>query len=120
LEFVASGGAVGGDDSYTTVLARSFSRFRGKEMDVHENVPVEMARKARKGTVRERKPGYRLVAARTPTVPAPRPRSPPITPPLTVALEAELVIEVSCLNGLLLGSWNGSVLTCNAALLLLS
>lgn len=58
-----------------------------KDTGVLENVPVETARKTRKGTVRERNPGYRLEAAITPAVPTPNPMRPPKRPPLTVALD---------------------------------
>lgn len=50
------------------------------------NVPVEATRKARKGTVRARKDGYRLLAATTLAAPSPVPMRPPIEPPLIVAL----------------------------------
>lgn len=62
-------------------------------MHIQEKVPVDTARKTRKGTVRERKPGYRLVAAMTPAVPIPNPIRPPKMPPLTVALVSTLAFE---------------------------
>jgi len=99
----------------------SFHARIGREgVYILENVPVETARKTRKGTVRERNPGYRLVAAMTPAVPMPKPIIPPKRPPLIVALVPTLVFEASCLNGSRLQSWSGIVLTCNAQPLLLS
>lgn len=51
-------------------------------------VPVDVIKKARKGSVRLRKAGYRVEAAHTPNAPAAVPTIPPPIPPLRVALAA--------------------------------
>lgn len=50
------------------------------------NVPVEVTRKARIGSVRALKDGYLRDAPTTAPRPTAVPMSPPIVPPLTVAL----------------------------------
>lgn len=50
------------------------------------NVPVEATRKARNGTVRALKDGYRRLAPATAAAPTAVPMRPPIDPPLMVAL----------------------------------
>jgi hypothetical protein len=50
------------------------------------NVPEEATRKARKGTVRARKDGKRLLAPMTTPAPMAVPMAPPMDPPLIVAL----------------------------------
>jgi hypothetical protein len=50
------------------------------------NVPVDVTRKARKGSVSALKDGYLLLAPMTAAVPSAVPMAPPSTPPLTEAL----------------------------------
>lgn len=66
------------------------------------NVPVEVTRKARKGSVSALKDGYLLLAPMTAAVPIAVPMTPPITPPLTEALGrvlAKLPLSFCCLVG---------------------
>jgi hypothetical protein len=55
-------------------------------LNVHPNVPVETAMKARNCIVRPRKVGNLLLAHQTAALPAAKPRAPPTTPPLSVSL----------------------------------
>jgi hypothetical protein len=55
-------------------------------MDVPMNVPDEVTRKARNGSVRARKDAYRRLAPTTAAAPIAVPARPPIIPPLREAL----------------------------------
>jgi hypothetical protein len=74
--------------------AMTAKRVRVSMMDVARpgglyspmNVPVDVTRKARKGSVSALKDGYLLLAPMTAAVPIAVPMTPPITPPLTEAL----------------------------------
>jgi hypothetical protein len=56
------------------------------EVDLPENVPQPLIRKARKGNVRPLNAGYLADAAYTPAPPRASPIAPPMEPPLIVAL----------------------------------
>ena len=92
--FIATGGFVGGDDCCTSLRSRTVLPRLGQSFEVHHipaNVPADVTRNTRIGSVSDRKIEDRREAANTPNVPRPSPAKPPVKPPLRVTLNWRLV-----------------------------